>query len=145
MPAGHEQLSAVPHGRKEREVLLRIERARQRIARILESHEATAQPGTANSIAFLGNAFAEFCDALSRILTDAIDGSRDPVSVAWVQHQFQDSMTRVAANIREAAAGPRVRHTLAQTLQWRMFEAEANLSRALGVPWGAGRTTDNRR
>jgi hypothetical protein len=62
----------------------------------------------------------------------------DPLDDTWVKRQFHAGLDRAGAALREALAESRYRHTVAQGLQRKMFEAELMLRRALKARFSAG-------
>jgi hypothetical protein len=64
--------------------------------------------------------------------------TRDPLDDTWVKRQFHAGLDRAGAALREALAESRYRHTVAQGLQRKMFEAELMLRRALKARFATG-------
>jgi hypothetical protein len=135
-------VSSPPHEVRHREVLRRIGRARRRVASNLEAVARKAEHTGRERHVLLGGIFAEFCDELMHILVEALGDNRDPNAVQWVHGCFQEWIARVAEQLRGATSGASSAHALAQALQYRMFEAEARLSRSLGISWGAKSPTE---
>jgi hypothetical protein len=84
-----------------------------------------AQEPVEELTAFAGRAFERFTEALLYEVLAA------RASDAWIRRRFSDGLESAGAALREVLAECKHRHTVSQTLQCKMFEAETMLRRAL--------------
>jgi hypothetical protein len=84
-----------------------------------------AQEPVEELTAFAGRAFERFVEALLYEVLAA------RASDAWIRRRFADGLESAGAALREVLAECKYRHTVSQTLQCKMFEAETMLRRAL--------------
>jgi hypothetical protein len=82
---------------------------------------------------FAEQSFSRFVERLLGTLLSATAAGADADADAWVRRHYQDWLDKAGAGMRDALAGSRARHKVAQALQGKMFDADAALRRALGL------------
>ena len=101
-----------------------VERVRGRVARMGGS--------TASELSqYAAAAFEAYAETLLRALMAAASRREGADVEGWVRRQFHDGLENAGTPLREAVADSPHRHTVAQGLQQKMFEAEVMLRRAL--------------
>jgi hypothetical protein len=85
-----------------------------------------------------GTELERYAERLLQELFSVDRGSDHPE--VWIRRQFAEGLERAGAALREALADSRHRHTVAQGLQRKMFEAELMLRRAIKLKWPAKTT-----
>lgn len=112
-------------GEASRACAVLVERVRGRVTRV----------GGANASElsnYAASAFEAYAETLLRAVMAAASRRRQSDDLeAWVRQQFHEGLESAGAPLREAVADSPHRHTVAQGLQQKMFEAELMLRRAL--------------
>ena len=101
-----------------------VERVRGRVAR---QGGATA----AELSQYAASAFEAYAETLLRALLAAASRREGSDVEGWVRKKFHDGLESAGSPLRLAVADSPHRHTVAQGLQQKMFEAEVMLRRAL--------------
>ena len=101
-----------------------VERVRGRLAR-----KGGASAGELSRYA--AAAFQAYAETLLRALMAAASRREGDDVEGWVRRQFHEGLDNAGTPLREVVADSPHRHTVAQGLQQKMFEAELMLRRAL--------------
>ena len=101
-----------------------VDRVRGRVAR---QGGATAVELTQ----YAASAFEAYAETLLRALLAAASRREGADVEGWVRKKFHDGLENAGSPLRTAVADSPHRHTVAQGLQQKMFEAEVMLRRAL--------------
>jgi hypothetical protein len=116
----------------EREVLGEAHRACGVLVERVRSRVARRGGATAGELSlYAAAAFQAYAETLLRALMAAASRREGEDVEAWVRRQFHDGLDGAGTPLREAVADSPHRHTVAQGLQQKMFEAELMLRRAL--------------
>jgi hypothetical protein len=116
----------------EREVLGEARRACGVLVDRVRARIARRGGATAGELSlYAAAAFQAYAETLLRALMAAASRREGNDVEAWVRRQFHDGLDSAGTPLREAVADSPHRHTVAQGLQQKMFEAELMLRRAL--------------
>lgn len=86
----------------------------------------------------VGDVLERHAAEVIRLLIDAFPASH-PDAEPRITRLFHASMADVGATVRQVLSGAKARHTIAQTLQRKMLEAEAAMREALDERADSGR------
>jgi hypothetical protein len=116
----------------EREVLGEASRACSVLVERVRGRVARRGGATAAELShYAATAFEAYAETLLRALMAAASRHEGGDVQAWVRRRFHDGLDSAGTPLREAVADSPHRHTVAQGLQQKMFEAELMLRRAL--------------
>ena len=116
----------------EREVLGEATRACGVLVERVRGRVARTGGATASELSqYAAAAFEAYAETLLRALLAAASRREGADVEGWVRRQFHDGLENAGTPLREAVADSPHRHTVAQGLQQKMFEAEVMLRRAL--------------
>ena len=136
----------------EREVLGEASRACDVLVDRVRGRVARQGGATAAELSqYAASALETYAETLLRALLAAASRREGSDVEGWVRKKFHDGLENAGSPLRMAVADSPHRHTVAQGLQQKMFEAEVMLRRALKarfseapVEVGAVRTADIR-
>jgi DNA-directed RNA polymerase specialized sigma24 family protein len=116
----------------EREVLGEASRACGVLVERVRGRVARKGGATAGELShYAAAAFEAYAETLLRALMAAASRREGGDVEGWVRRRFHDGLDSAGTPLREAVADSPHRHTVAQGLQQKMFEAELMLRRAL--------------
>jgi hypothetical protein len=116
----------------EREVLGEASRACGVLVDRVRGRVARKGGATAGELShYAAAAFEAYAETLLRALMAAASRREGADVEGWVRRRFHDGLDSAGTPLREAVADSPHRHTVAQGLQQKMFEAELMLRRAL--------------
>jgi hypothetical protein len=116
----------------EREVLGEASRACDVLVDRVRGRVARQGGATAAELSqYAASAFEAYAETLLRALMAAASRREGNDVEGWVKKRFHDGLENAGTPLRQAVADSPHRHTVAQGLQQKMFEAEVMLRRAL--------------
>jgi hypothetical protein len=112
--------------------LLRADAIRRRayVAKVQAAYDAWVEGrvSLARLCSDAGDALQDYASETLDALVGTANGSPDPEEPApWVPDAYHEGISRAGVAMRDAIADSTARHAVAQTLQERMFRAEAVL------------------